>query len=125
MEEFVFGKEVKKCWVVDVIRTWGNKRDSDLRKEFVKGLGKDWNFEIKERIRGKQTAFYFEFYGYNLKKKDLDNICKFYFDAFYEDLLDKQASKGKRWDDHLVQKIVAEKLETSYNRICVRISTIN
>ena len=69
MEEFVFGKEIKLCRDV-VIRTWGNKRDSDFRKEFIQGLGVDWNDEIKARIKGKQTAFYFEFYGPNLKKKD-------------------------------------------------------
>jgi hypothetical protein len=124
MEEFVFGKEIKLCRDV-VIRTWGNKRDSDFRKEFIQGLGVDWNDEIKARIKGKQTAFYFEFYGPNLKKKDLDNLCKFYIDAFYEDLLEPRGAKGKRWNDHLVKRIIAEKFETSYNKICVRISIIN
>ena len=129
MEEFVFGKEVEKCWDVDIIRTWGNERDDDLRKEFIKGLGKDWNDDIKGKIRGKQTAFYFNFYGPDLKKKDLDNICKFYIDAFYEDLLDQErvqeGEKRKRWDDHLIQKINAEKFEDSHSRMCVKISIIN
>lgn len=79
---------------------------------------------MKKKIQGKRTSINFGFYGKGVSEKDIDNMFKFYIDASYEDLLGEKTS-NELWEDHLVQKIVAEKQEENENRILLKIAVID
>lgn len=95
-------------------RTWG--KDDQTQRKIIRKLLADQNGDEWQKLMqlleksidsdksNVEICFTFRLHE-SEKKLDIDNMCKIYIDAIYEDLV----QKGKRWPDHLIRRLTAEK----------------